>query len=158
MAQLWTQAVVHGAGLTHVHTYSGGTEATAFHPNAVEAMQGCGFRITMTREGANPLYGVRYAEGAEAMPVWSKTFDDAANPHDNFAAVMTCSDADEACPVVPGAAARFSLPYRDPKESDNTADAQTVYASRSREIAREMQYVIRRAAEMTRSGDRYANP
>ena len=57
-------------------------------------------------------------------------------------AVMTCSDADEACPVVFGAEDRFSVPYNDPKEFDNTEFEEVNYDERCRQIAREMLYIF----------------
>ncbi len=150
MAQIWTQSLAWMHGLDYLRTFSGGTEATEFNPRAVEAMRGCGFHITVEREGNNPLYHVAFAEDANSVSAFSKTYGDDFNPQKDFAAVMTCSDADEACPVVLGAAARFAVPYRDPKESDDTVQETETYAGRCRQIGTEMLYMIRRAAEMTR--------
>jgi hypothetical protein len=55
---------------------------------------------------------------------------------------MTCSEADKACPVVPGAKARFSIPYDDPKVADNTPEEETRYEERCKQIATEMFYVF----------------
>ena len=142
LSQLWAQALAWKHGLDHVRTYSGGTEATALHPNAVAALRGCGFEISGDAEAANPRHTVCFAEDAEAVTAWSKTFGDPANPAADFAAVMTCNDADEACPFVPGAAARFSLPYEDPKQSDGSGREAEVYRARSLEIAGEMLFLI----------------
>jgi len=150
MAQIWAQTFAWEHGLDHVRTYSGGTEATAFSPRAVEAMRDCGFRITVEREGDNPLYHVAFAKHANPVSAFSKTYVDDSNPQDNFGAIMTCSDADEACPVVLGAAARFATPYRDPKESDGTGHEAETYAERCRQIGAEMLYMIRHTADMTR--------
>ncbi|MBW2160612.1 MAG: hypothetical protein JRH14_11750 [Deltaproteobacteria bacterium] len=43
----------------------------------------------------------------QGVECFSKTYDDPGNPAEGFVAVMTCSEADEACPVVSGAALRF---------------------------------------------------
>ncbi|MEM9671082.1 MAG: hypothetical protein ACFB15_14955 [Cyclobacteriaceae bacterium] len=59
-----------------------------------------------------------------------------------FAAVIVCSDADEACPFNPEADARFFFPYEDPKQHDNTPQESKQYDERFRQIAREMLYVI----------------
>lgn len=147
ICQLWAQAFAWKYGLDHVRCYSGGTEATAFHPNAVSAMRACGFDIELAEESDNPLYHVRYSGDTEPVTVFSKTFGDVFNPSAGFAAIMTCTDADEACPFVPGGAARFSLPYEDPKASDGTPDASRVYFERSLKIAAEMLYVMRCAAD-----------
>lgn len=145
ISQLWAQALAWRSGLDHVTTYSGGTEATAFHPNAVAAMRACGFDIESNDESDNPIYHVRYSGESEPVTVFSKTFRDAFNPTAGFAAIMTCNDADEVCPFVPGAAARFSLPYEDPKASDGTPDAARVYFERSLQIATEMLFLMQEA-------------
>ena len=51
---------------------------------------------------------------------------------------MTCSSADEACPIIPGADFRLTLTYRDPKESDGTPEESATYDERCAQIAREM--------------------
>jgi hypothetical protein len=55
---------------------------------------------------------------------------------------MTCSEADEACPVVIGAALRVSIPYEDPKNYDNTELEVEKYAERCQQICREMFYTM----------------
>jgi hypothetical protein len=55
---------------------------------------------------------------------------------------MVCTQADEGCPVVLGAEARFSLPYQDPKAYDGTAQQAEQYDARCRQIAREMFFVM----------------
>ena len=150
MSQIWVQAFAWMHGLDHVRTYSGGTEATAFNPRAVKALRDCGVDIHAERTEDNPKYHVTFAEDAEPIYAFSKTYGDAANPGEDFAAVMTCSDADEGCPFVPGATARFAVPYRDPKEADGTDRERETYAERCRQIAAEMLYMIRHAAEMKR--------
>ena len=56
--------------------------------------------------------------------------------------MISCSHADENCPFIPGAEKRISLPYEDPKASDNTADEAKIYDERSIQIATEMKYVF----------------
>jgi len=55
---------------------------------------------------------------------------------------MTCSEADEACPFVPGGCRRSSLPYTDPKSSDGTPQQEEIYFARSIEIATEMVFTF----------------
>jgi hypothetical protein len=76
--------------------------------------------------------------------VFSKTFDMASNPSDNFVAIMNCNEADEACPFVRGATLRISLPYDDPKLADGTPEQANRYDERTRQIAREMFYLFSR--------------
>ncbi|MCK7532180.1 MAG: hypothetical protein MZV63_14695 [Marinilabiliales bacterium] len=72
------------------------------------------------------------------MTAFSKKFSDKSNPQSGFIAVMTCTDADEACPFVPESWRRVSLPYADPKSSDGTPQQDEIYLARSIEIATEM--------------------
>ena len=139
--QIWAQlaADINGFDVT---SYSGGTEATAFNPRAVEAMRRAGFEVKKEDEGENPRYSVKFINGREPMTVWSKVYDDPANPQKDFAAVMTCSEADEACPVVLGAAARFATTYVDPKESDGTDREADTYDERCLQIGSEMLWMF----------------
>jgi arsenate reductase len=148
--QVWAQTAAQAFGLGHVRTFSGGTDATALHPNAVSALRDAGFEIRIEREDANPLYAVTAGPRLPELHLFSKRYDDAANPISGFAAVMTCSDADEACPFIPGAEVRFSTPYDDPKTADGTAAEAAVYSARSLQIASEMLYVMHLASDDSR--------
>ena len=55
---------------------------------------------------------------------------------------MTCSQADDACPVVIGCALRLPLRYEDPKIADGTAQESQRYSERSQQICREMLYAM----------------
>lgn len=139
--QVWSAVLAEYLGLANIETYSGGTEATALHPNAVGALKRSGFEIE-NPGGENPRYKIYFDENEEPLICFSKTFDDPANPQENFAAVMTCSDADENCPFVPGAERRISLPYQDPKQADGTPQEKETYDERCRQIATEMWYLM----------------
>lgn len=142
LSQIWAQTAAYYYSIPDVKTYSGGTEATAFNPRAVKAVEKAGFAVEKTGEGANPLYRVRYAEAAPPLECFSKTYHDPFNPQKNFCAVMTCSDADEACPTVFGAAERLTIRYDDPKAFDGTPLEADKYDERCRQIAREMLYAF----------------
>ena len=141
MGQLWAAAAAAHFGVDGVFTHSGGTEVTAFHPNAVAAMRRAGFVLDAS-DGENPHYSVSYSAEAPAIDCFSKVYDDPRNPSRGFAAIMTCSEADEACPVVLGAALRVPLRYEDPKSADGSADEAAVYDERSMQIATEMLYLF----------------
>ena len=66
------------------------------------------------------------------------------NPQKDFAALFSCEDAAEKCPVVEGAGLRLPIPYADPRVSDNTSGETATYDERSRQIAREMFYLMSR--------------
>jgi arsenate reductase (thioredoxin) len=138
MSQLWAQAAALYYKIPHVNCFSGGTEETAFNHRSVKALQKAGFEITQITQGDNPLYQVLIDDKSQPVMGFSKKFNHESNPQKDFCAVMTCTDADEACPFVPGAEARISLPYLDPKKSDDTAMESETYDARSIEIAREM--------------------
>ncbi|MBD3616226.1 MAG: protein-tyrosine-phosphatase [Gracilimonas sp.] len=141
LAQIWTSTAAHYYGIENIETYSGGTEATAFNPRAVVALERAGFKVENSG-GVNPGHEVFFSEQSEPMICFSKKFDDEVNPDKNFAAIMTCSDADENCPFVPGAEFRKPITYRDPKESDGTDKEKEIYDERCRQIATEMFYMI----------------
>jgi len=146
ISQIWAAAAAVYFGLENIYTFSGGTEATAFNPRAVAAMQRAGFQIE-NPGGENPHYRVAFAEKAENLECFSKTYDDPFNPQSDFAAIMTCSQADENCPFIPGAAFRLSLPYDDPKAADDTPEETDVYDERVRQIGRELFFAMQKAVD-----------
>lgn len=79
------------------------------------------------------------------MVCFSKVYGDPeVNPTAGFAAIMTCAQADQGCPIVYGSAMRFSTPYEDPKVSDGSPEEFDTYDARCAQIAREMLYVMSR--------------
>ena len=140
LSQIWAQVIADHFGV-EISTYSGGTEATAFHPNAVGAIERAGFRIKKG-DGENPHYEVSYSDEANPIICYSKVYDDLANPKEGFAAIMTCSEADAECPIVHGADARIKLFYEDPKISDGTGNEVKVYDERCMQIAAEMIHIF----------------
>ncbi|NUQ23742.1 MAG: protein-tyrosine-phosphatase [Saprospiraceae bacterium] len=139
LGQVWAAAAAHWYGVKDIQTYSGGTEATACNPRTVAALQRAGFRIeNRDPDSDNPHYFISYAIDAEPAVCFSKVYDDAANPASQFAAIMTCSEAEQNCPFIPGAALRVPLTYNDPKEADDTPMEQLRYDERCRQIAAEM--------------------
>jgi arsenate reductase (thioredoxin) len=142
ISQLWAQAAAHYYGIKNVETFSGGTEATAFNPRAVTAMKQAGFDISTIKEGSNPLYKVKFSDDAPALTVFSKKYDDDFNPKKDFAAIMTCSHADENCPLILGASVRIALTYNDPKDFDGTSQEAAKYSERVNEIGREILYAF----------------
>jgi arsenate reductase len=142
ISQLWAQAAASYFGVKEVQCYSGGTEATAFNPRAVKAMKDVGFDIRMTKGGDNPVYEVRFSNDAPAVISFSKKYDDPFNHNQNFAAIMTCSHADENCPLVIGASARIAITYDDPKDFDGTTQEAIKYQERVHQIGREMLFAF----------------
>jgi arsenate reductase (thioredoxin) len=144
MAQLLAAAAACYYGIEKVSCYSGGTQQTAFNIRAVNALIQAGFVIHTEAKSndSNPLYNVQFSKKQPAMVAFSKKYTDSTNPSSNFIAVLTCSQADEACPIVTGATARIAIPYIDPKLSDNQPNETAIYRERCLQIATEMMYVF----------------
>jgi len=142
MGQIWAQVAAYFFGVHGIQTFSGGTEATAFNPNAVKAMKAAGFDIKSGGRAENPLYNVGYTNNQAPMQVFSKRYDDETNPQEDFCAIMTCSDADKNCPFIPGAAFRIPITYQDPKAYDHTPYEDKAYAERCFQIGTEMFYLF----------------
>jgi hypothetical protein len=139
--QVWASVAASAFGLAGLETYSGGTAVTAFNSRAASALERAGYRVHRPA-GSNPAYEVTWSGRRPAMICFSKIYDDNANPRRGFGAVMTCSEADRACPLIPGAAERFALPYTDPKTADGTPVEAARYDERCRDIGREMLYLF----------------
>ncbi len=144
LAQVWAQTMAYYFELPNVVCYSGGTEATALFPMVALTLEQAGFTIEKASEEKNPRYLIQYSENSEPIVGFSKVYNDPFNPQTNFAAIMTCSQADVECPMIPGAEKRVALSYDDPKLFDGTPIQAEKYAERSQEIAAEMYYVFSR--------------
>lgn len=142
MSQLWGMVAADYYGVEDISTYSGGTEATAFNPRSVACLKRAGFKIEPKTEGENPIYTVSYSNNRPTVEAFSKKYTHEDNPSGNFAAVMTCSDADKNCPTVEGASMRLAIPYVDPKVSDNTPEEAATYDERCKQIAIEEFYLF----------------
>lgn len=142
LSQIWAQTMAFQFGINNVFCYSGGTEATAMFPKVGETLQNQGFEILQLSESENPIYAIKFSENEQPIIGFSKTYFDAFNPKTNFGAIMTCNNADESCPMVFGAEARFPIKYDDPKSFDETEIMKEKYTERSLEIASEMFYVF----------------
>lgn len=142
LSQVWAQTLAHHFGVRNLSCYSGGTEATALFSMVATTLANTGFEVQMLSEGKNPVYAIKFAENEHPVICFSKTMDDAFNPTSDFAAIMTCSQADEGCPFVPGAEKRIPITYDDPKAFDNTPQQAEKYSERSKQIATEMCYIF----------------
>jgi arsenate reductase (thioredoxin) len=142
--QVWAAVAAAYYTIKNVKTYSGGTEATAFNINAINALKKRGFSIsTNDVETSNQKHSVKFGdEKNDFVLCFSKVVDDTVNPTSNFAAIMTCSDAEANCPFIPGAEIRIATTYKDPKEFDNTPLQDPKYEERSEQIALECLYLF----------------
>lgn len=142
LAQIWAQTMAFRFQIPNVFCYSGGTQVTALFPKVIEILSHQGFKIQQMTKGINPVYAVKYSENSHPIICFSKKYDDSFNPISKFAAIMTCSQADGACPFIAGAEKRIPITYEDPKTFDETDVMDKKYAERSLEIASEMHYVF----------------
>lgn len=141
LGQVWAAVAANYYAVQNVFTYSGGKEATAFNPNAIEALLAAGFQIEKIGADKNPVYKVFYSED-QFSTCFSKLYNDAANPQDGFAAIMTCSDAEENCPFIPACELRIGTTYHDPKAFDGSVLQLEKYQERSNQIALECLYLF----------------
>lgn len=139
-AQVWAQVAADFYQIP-AHSFSGGVEVTACNERTIASLRRFGFEINSFGQ-ENPKYQVKWHSQQREIVLYSKLFDDAANPDKGFAAVMTCSHADENCPFVPGCEKRISLPYEDPGSFDGQENESEMYDRRSKEIATEIFYAF----------------
>ncbi|MEL1242394.1 arsenate-mycothiol transferase ArsC [Flavobacterium flavipallidum] len=142
LSQVWAQTMAAYFDIKNVFCYSGGTEATALFPVAAQTLANTGFEIKTIAEGKNPIYSIKHGANSHPVVGFSKTYDDAFNPQAAFAAILTCSSADQGCPFIAGAEKRIPITFEDPKAFDNTPQQAEKYEERSTQIASELFYVF----------------
>ena len=103
-----------------------------------------GFNISF-EDSSNPIYSIKFKK-LNLGNYFSKLYFDFENPKSEFAAIMTCSDAENNCPLIEGAEIKFFLQYEDPKKYDKTKIEKTGYKKTSEKIASEMNYLYRKLA------------
>jgi hypothetical protein len=161
------------SGLPEIRFHSGGTAPTAFNRRTIACLKAIGVAVEPTGAEAargepqtpNPIERIRWGRpeqtGAGERLVelesieFSKHYSDPSNPQHGFAALLVCSEADAACPVVKGASVRIAMPYLDPKIYDDGAYEAAKYAERRDDIGRLLLSVLLRARNrLDRSGTR----
>ncbi|KQR91863.1 protein tyrosine phosphatase [Chryseobacterium sp. Leaf180] len=140
LGQVWSKVAADFYGFS-INTFSAGTEATAFNENAINTLIAAGFEVKKLDGNPNPKSDVIFGDGKSSL-CFSKTSDDESLPKENFVAVMTCGDADENCPFIPGCDLRIGTTYFDPKSFDNSVLQDEKYTERSNQIAMECLYVF----------------
>ena len=130
-------------GFDNIRFHSGGTIPSACNKRTVATLKEIGFQIEPTGKEAergdsktsNPIYKIHWGKGLETFE-YSKRYDDKTNPQSDFAAILVCSEADQGCPIVPGASLRVSMTFIDPKLYDDGAFEKSKYAERRDDIGR----------------------
>lgn len=141
LAQVWTAIAAEHYGLVSTHSFSAGTEITAFHPNAIGTLVRAGVKVERSENTENPYCFLDFG-GENSIKCFSKTIEHESLPKSSFAAIMTCGHAEENCPFLPGADLRIPITYEDPKVSDDTSKSDEVYDERCAQIARELFYML----------------
>jgi arsenate reductase len=144
LSQVWAQTAAAHFKIQNINCYSGGTEATALFPMVTKTLEKSGFEVKKIADGNNPIYAIKYGENEHPIIGFSKTYDADFNPISEFAAIMTCSQADGDCPFIAGAEKRIPITYEDPKAFDQTPQQEEKYEERSLQIATELFYVFSR--------------
>ncbi len=147
-SQVWAYYAMEYYGIKNGHSFSSGTAETAFHPNTIKALETCGFKFSLENfNHQNPKYLINYPNAEKAIVGFSKLVE---NPINNtpFIAITTCGHADENCPVILEASARFHLPYVDPKASDGTEKEKDTYLQTSKLIAGEIGCLFKKVKEL----------
>ncbi len=142
LSQVWAQTAASFYNIKNVFCYSGGTEATALFPKVAETLVNTGFEVKIISEGDNPIYAIKYNTNDHPVIGFSKSYEDDFNPQSEFAAILTCSQADGGCPFIAGAEKRIPITFDDPKAFDNTPLQTEKYQERSIQIATEFLYVF----------------
>ena len=142
LSQVWAQTLAHYFNVKNVFCYSAGTESTALFPMVAETLRNSGFQIKTISKSENPVYSIKYTYNQHPIIGFSKRLNDDFNPKSEFAAIMTCDSANEACPFVSGAEKRIPITFEDPKAFDNTPQQAEKYNERSLQIATELFYVF----------------
>jgi arsenate reductase len=140
--QIWAQVAADYYNIKNVNVFSGGTEATAFNINAINTIERIGFDIKKMNNDVNSVYHIYYDKNEKPIICFSKEYNDPKNPKSEFAAIITCSDAEENCPFITGVELRIGTTYDDPKAFDNTPSQDLKYNERSKQIALETLYVF----------------
>ncbi len=141
-SQVWAQVAAHYYKIPNVYSYSGGTEATALYYSSAKAMEKAGLVVAKLSQNENPFYAVKFDQDLPPIVCFSKVYDSIYNPQKNFAAILTCTSAEEKCPFIPNAEARIPLTFTDPKAYDGTPKQQDKYDEKCFEIATRIFYAF----------------
>jgi|GEM_PF-308527 len=94
--------------------YSAGVEATRVHPHVISTIRQ---DAAIVADGDNPEILIQPLD-VGSRPFYSKTLEDPSLPVDNFMTIAVCDHAAETCPIMPGSAGRFAVPFVDPGAHD----------------------------------------
>jgi len=139
-ANVWAEIAATFYNLNSIKSYSCGTEKSIVSKNTIQTLKDLGIRIENHPSIPNAFHAFY---GKELfIDVFSKKYSDPTISKEDTIAIMTCSDADQNCPIIPYAKNRISLNFKDPKRFDNTSSFKMEYQKTGKEIAREIFYIF----------------
>tara|TARA_B100000886_G_C20398444_1_gene481503 strand:+ start:133 stop:756 length:624 start_codon:yes stop_codon:yes gene_type:complete len=133
--------------LDFIKPFSGGTEIDTVNLNVINSLINSGLKIEKTHN-SKVIYLLKSFKKDKGINLYSKVYDSKLNPSKHFIAIMTCSDADQMCPVIRGADKKISLPYSDPRGADNTGLEKEAYDQTCSIIAKEMFYLMKQVKKI----------
>ncbi len=142
LGQVWSNIAANYFNIKNVYTYSGGTEITAFNDNAINALIRVGVEVIKINEEINPKYEIYFDNNKKPIVCFSKLYNNNINPKNDFAAIMTCGEAEQNCPFIPHLDLRIATTYNDPKFYDDSVFKNQKYDECCKQIATEIFYVF----------------
>ena len=146
-SQVWAYISSLYFKLDFIKLFSGGTEVDTVNLNVINSFINTGLKIEKTHKG-KAIYLLKSFKKDKGINLYSKVYNSKLNPSKHFIAIMTCSDADQMCPVIKGADKKISLPYSDPRVADNTGLEKEVYNQTCSIIAKEMFYLMKQVKKI----------
>ena len=146
-SQIWAYISSLYFKLDFIKPFSGGTEIDTVNLNVINSLINTGLKIEKTLRG-KAIYQLKSFKKDKGINLYSKVYNSKLNPSEHFIAIMTCSDADQMCPVIKGAYKKISLPYSDPRVADNTILEKEVYNQTCSIIAKEMFYLMKQVKKI----------
>ena len=146
-SQVWAYISSLYFKLDFIKPFSGGTEIDTVNLNVINSLISSGLKIEKTHKG-KAIYLLKSFKKDKGINLYSKVYNSKLNPSKHFIAIMTCSDADQMCPVIKGADKKVSLPYSDPRVADNTGLEKEVYNQTCSIIAKEMFYLMKQVKKI----------
>ena len=139
-ANVWAEIAANYYNLNSIKSYSCGTEKSIVSKNTIQTLKDLGIRIENHPSIPNAFHAFY---GKELfIDFFSKKYSDPTISKEDTIAIMTCSDADQNCPIIPYAKNRISLNFKDPKRFDNTSSFKMEYQKTAKEIAIEIFYIF----------------
>ena len=146
-SQVWAYISSLYFKLDFIKPFSGGIEIDTVNLNVINSFINTGLKIEKKQKGEE-VYLLKSLKNDKGISLYSKLSNCSLNPSKHFIAIMTCSDADQMCPVIKGADKKISLPYSDPRVSDNTGLEKEVYNQTCSIIAKEMFYLMKQVKKI----------